>query len=458
MAADEYRVSFWDYNPTLGTRGNHETRLITTTPSNVIPEGMLNRETATAVEVAARFDDVSGSSWTNSQHLALLPTVSGIFNVEMVNTLNSDELHFQMAIQRTSQNAVLCTITYSNKAIGCDSFYMLVNWLNDTITINFSDPSLQITGERYFDMNFQFTSATTASVNVGNYQGTAELVTTELKAETQILADGSQSTVLRLENPLPLYSMAELGTGSGMVDLDGLGGTTLTLWDDTDVDPLNHFAAKNRGGWEHPASDMMAPATSTRLGYDSYNQGLGVLADDAYEVTFMNQLWLGAQDAKYRADYTAVDPTAVQGPLMADMQANAVAATVGAGDTYLTPLDISAQTAFDMDWIAYADGTAQWALVIRQVDVDGSATGVAGAVIPGKTWRTPYMDATDTALGYTPGATMMDPGTWAWTNGGFLDLSTYLAAGEVAQVQVVSRDASGTMQGISESVYVKLGP
>jgi hypothetical protein len=457
IAANEYRLSFRDYNPALETRGNYETRVMATTPSAVIPEGVLAREQATAVEISARFDDVNGSSWTNSQHLSLLPSVSGIFNVEMVNSLNSDELYFQMVVQRTSQNAVLCTITYSNQDISCDSFYILVDWLNNTISLNFSDPNLNITGERYFYMDFQFTDAVTANVSVGNYAGTAQLVTTELRAQTQVLADGTQSTVLRLENPLPRFSSAQLGSGSGTVDLDGLGGTILTLWDEMDVDPANHFTAKNRGAWEHPAADMSAPTTATRLGYDSGDPGLGVLADDAYEVTFMTQLWQGAPDAVYRVSYTAADPSPVQGPMMADMMVNAVAAAVNDGDTYLTPRDISAQSAFDMDWIAYADGAAQWALVIRQVDVDGSVTGVAGAVIPGKTWRTPYMDPVG-SLVYTPGPTIMDPGTWAWTNGGFLDLASYLAAGEVAQVQVVSRDAAGDLQGISDPVYVKLGP
>lgn len=461
QGASGYRVSLRELNPISGVMGMREKRIDSTATAVAVPDGMLNRNGTTAIHLASRFDGANGSAWSRSRGLYITSAINGLYNVEMVDGITGEELHFQIALQRTDQNAFECTITYSNKDLSCISYYMLGNWSNNTITLNMNNPSLQITGTQYLYMNFQFSDAATATVSVGDYSGTAKLVTTELRTKTQVLADGSESTVLELENPLPLFASGQLSSVSGLADLDGLGSATLTLWDEMDVDPANHFTAKRRGGWEHPASDLVTPETVTRTGYDTASLGLGsyVLGDDDYRVSLLTQLRGGSQDLIFETGYASASTAEVRGPVMADIQVNAVNATAGLGDSYLTPMDISAQTAMDMGWLSFASSTTQWALVIRQVDVDGSVTGTAGQLIPNKTWRTPYMDpVTDTSLVVTPGPTMMDPDAWAWSNGGFMDLAAYLAPGDVVQVQVVSRNALGNLQGLSDPVYVKMGP
>jgi hypothetical protein len=105
-------------------------------------------------------------------------------------------------------------------------------------------------------------------------------------------------------------------------------------------------------------------------------------------------------------------------------------------------MNVGLQSAFDLGWAALASATTQWSIVIRQVDA-------LGQPLPDREWRTPFMD--QTVLNFVM------PGNWTWTNGGSLDLASYLVVGDVAQVQLVSRDASGSLRGASAPVFVRLG-
>jgi hypothetical protein len=460
LGASEYVLHLRTYDQATGQPEHHETRITSTTNSVVVPAGAFDDENYTALELTARYDNTLAgtSAYASSRQLTVFPSINGLFNVELSDSGGGPDVNFQLAIQRSGRNGMLCKIVHSNIALGCESFFMFANWATNTASIHFDDPAAVMTGSTDFYMTFQFTDAMTATVTAGTYQGTARHVTTELVARTQVLADGTEGTVLTVENPLPLFDGGELTSQSGTVDLDGLPSTVVTLWNDADTDPSNDFAGITDAFWEHPASDVTPPAVATAVGFHSADLTAAsyVLPSGGYKVTFLNQQWLGAPDTVFAVDYSAATTAMtamVQGPMMAAISVNGALAGAGVGDTFATAVDVSLQSAFDLAWNTGADAATLWAIVIHRVDVDGSVTGTIGQLIPGQEWRSPFMDpAVDASLTFTM------PDSWSWVNGGALDLATYLAPGQVAQVQLVSRDAGGSVQGLSDPVYVRLGP
>ena len=441
-----------------------EIRLYSDTNSVDLPAGVLNDTYFNSFEVLARYDDTlnNTTSWGVGQTLKVFPFVNGLFNVETRNPTTGEVLNFQLAMQRTDYVAALCSVTYSNQPLTCFDYHVLVDWDNDMISLLFKDPSGQFYAGAGFYLTFQFTDSQNATVtstaDIG-LEGVARHVTTELVARNQVQADGTLSTVLTLENPPPRFASGELTSQSGAVVLDGLGSTTLTLWDDLSADPAAHFTAVRKGFWEQTGGGV-APAVATQLETDSASTG-AMLPDGGYQVSFLGHESQAMADAVFAVDAVAATPSAmdsVHGPMQTGISINGVPVVAGAGDSAATAVDVSAQSAFDLGWEAMADAGAQWSVVIHRVDVDGSVTGTAGQLIPDLEWRTPFMDpAVDiAALVYTPPGPGM--ASWQWTNGTMLDLASYLVAGEVAQVQVLSRDSSGGLQGLSDPVFVRLGP
>lgn len=450
QGASGYRLRLWKLN--AGTEVKKQIRVASATNSAVLPAGVLSDTSFTAFEVDARYDAAGTTAWATGQTLTVFPFLNGLFNVETRDPVSGDELNFQLALQRTDFDTALCTVTFSNRPLTCASYHLVVNWDNDAIALSFTDPSDVINGGEAFYLIFQFSDAATAAVSSVTvpYQGAARRVTTELVARNQVQADGTQSTLLTLENPPPLFTAGELTSQSGTVSLDGLGSTVTTLWDDIDLDPSNDFTNTNGGLWEHPGNDDNPPAVAAQLEIDSaaLSGGSYVLPDGGYRVSFMNHQSQAMADAVFAVDAAAVDAVAmeaVRGPVLTGIRVNDAAAAVGIGDGGATAIDVSAQSVFDLAWDAMAAAAdTHWAVVIRRVD------GL-GQPIPGQEWRTPFMDpATDAALVYTAG-------TWSWANT-TLDLADYLAAGDVAQVQLISRDAGGGLQGVSDPVYVRRGP
>jgi hypothetical protein len=446
QAASAYRLRLGKLNAAGEVK--KEIRLNSVTNSTVLPAGVLDDTGFTAFELDTRFDSAGTSAWATGRTLTVFPFVNGLFNVETKAPVSGDELNFQLALQRTDFDSALCTVTFSNRPLQCDSLHLIVNWDNDAIALHFSNP--EVSEDLGFYLTFQFSDAANAAVTSDVYQGAARRVTTELVARNQVRADGTLGTVLTLENPPPLFGAGQLDSQSGTVDLGG-GSTVLTLWDDTDLDPANDFTVTKGAHWEHPANDANPPAVATQLQIDSaaLSGGSYMLPDGGYRVSFVNHQSQAMANAVFAvdaagADTAAADTVTVRGPAMAAMWVNGVAAGAGVGDGVATAIDVAAQnTTIDLDWDAMAASSAQWAVVIRAVD------GL-GQLIPGREWRTPFMDTTNAALVFTL------PGTWSWTNT-TLDLADYLAAGETAQVQLISRDAGGGLQGLSDSVFVRLG-
>jgi hypothetical protein len=450
LGASEYRLRFWEYNPVLGMKDHHEVRVSSSTNSVTIPAGVVNSGGYTAIELSARFDDTQAatSAWSSSRHLIVYPTLNGLFNVELTDSASGDELHLQIALQRSLQQAVLCTITHSSMPLDCDSFLMYADWSTDTIGLVLREYSGYLTGTPDDDsilMSLQFNDARSATVNVGDFSGTAQLVTTELVAQTQANADGTQGTVFRLHNPLPLFDNAQLESGSGLVNLDALGTTVQSLWDETDVDTSNDFGDVVQRFWVGNSSDSVPPTVASEWVFDSHaaTASNNVLPGGYYAVTLTNQKWSGSQDLRYQVDYMPVDASVVQAPPRSAITVNGVNA--GSGDTLASAIDISAQPAFDLGWVSGVADTTGWTLVIRQVDA-------LGAVIPGAEWRSTMMQlGSDVALSN-------NAGNWSWSNDGSLDMALRLQAGDVVQLQLVTSDTVNGVEGISEPVYLQLGP
>jgi hypothetical protein len=437
QGASGYRLRLWKLNT---TEVKKEIRIDSATNSAVLPAGVMDDTGFTALELDTRFDAAGTSALATGRTLTAFPFINGLFNVEAEAPLSGDELNFQLALQRTDFDSALCTVTFSNRPLQCDSLHLIVNWDNDTIALHFSNP--EVSEDLGFYLTFQFSDAANAAVTSDVYQGAARRVTTELVARNQVRADGTLGTVLTLENPPPLFSAGQLDSQSGTVDLGG-GSTVLTLWDDTDLDPANDFTVTKDAHWEHPANDANPPAVATQLQIDSaaLSGGSYVLPDGGYRVSLQNHSSQAMADMAFAVDVVAANTDAVRGPALAAMRVNGVAAGADSGDGIVTAIDVSAQSVFDLGWDAMAASSAQWAVVVRALD----GTGLP---IPGREWRTPFMDTTNAALVFTL------PGTWSWTNT-TLDLASYLAAGETAQVQLISRDGSGGLQGLSDSVYVR---
>jgi len=437
QGASAYRLRFRDLNAVAGVPAK-EVRITSATNSATLPAGVLSDTSFSTLEMDARYDASGYSAWSTGQTLTVYPFINGMFNVETKDPVSGEELNFQLALQRTDFDSALCTVTFSNRPLQCDSYHLIVNWNNDAIALHFFNP--EVIGDLGFYLAFQFSDAASATVTSDVYQGTARRVTTELVARNQVQADGTVSTLLTLENPPPRFATGELTSQSGTVNLDGLGSTVLLLWDDGNLDPAKHFDKVRGAFWEHPGNDATPPAVATELGVGSV-----ALPDGGYRVSLQNHSSQAMSDMAFAVDVVAANTDAVRGPALAAMRVNGVAAGVGVGDVVANAINVAAQSAFDLGWDAMAMSSAQWAVVVRAVDG-------AGLPIAGREWRSPFMDTTNPALVFTM------PGTWAWTNGATLNLTSYLAAGEAAQVQLISRDTMGGLQGLSDSVFVRLGP
>lgn len=447
--ADEYRLRFWEYNPVLGMRDHHEVRFSTTTNSIVIPAGVLNRKTYSALELSARFDNVATGdpSWSSSRHIIVHPTLSGLFNVELSHNTSGESLYLQFALQRSRANSTLCTVTHSNVPLSCYSFLLYADWSTDTIGLSLKDINDQLaTGNaNSVLMSLQFNDARSADVTIGDYSGTAQLVTTELVAQTQITADGTQGTVFQLQNPLPLFNNGQLDSASGLVNLDGLGSTVQSLWDDNDADATTDFSNVMRDYWMGDSTDDTPTTLASEVSFDSTSAtaASNVLPDGDYSVSLANQSWLGANDMQYQANYIAADASAVQGPQRAAITVNGITAGIGSGDTLATAINTPAN--FNIDWNSAAADTTNWTVIIRQLDGTGTP-------VPGAEWRTTSLQAgIDAALSTTAGA-------WSWVNDGALDMAQQLQSGDIVQVELQSNDADNATRGLSENVILQLAP
>jgi len=456
IGADEYRLRFWEYNPVVGMRSHHEVRLNTTTNSIVIPAGVLSRLSYTAIELSARFDNVGSgdSAWSSSRHIIVHPTLSGLINIELSHATSGENIYLQLALQRSRANATLCNITHSNVSLFCHSLFMYMYWDTDALELSLrdNDDVLGMTNPNGELIRMQFSDARSASVTFGEYSGTAQVVTTELVAQTHIAADGTQGTRFQLQNPLPLFINGQLDSASGSVDLDGLGSTLQSLWDDSDADPTTDFDSIMRDYWSGDSSDAAPTLVASEVNFDSTSATAAnnVLPDGDYIVSLANQSWLGANDMQFQASYTAADASAVQAPQLADITVGSITAGIGRGDRLLTPIPVP--VSFSLDWNSAAADTTGWTIIVRQLDADGSITGVAGTPLPGAEWRTTSLQAgIDPTLSATAGA-------WSWANDGTLDMTQRLLPGDVVQVQLQSNDRNNATQGLSEPVILQLIP
>ena len=448
IGADEYRLRFWEHNPVTGMRDHHEVRLSSTTNSMVIPADIVSDTNYTALELSARFDNVNGdSAWSSSRHITLQPALSGLLDVELTHNVSGENIYFQFALQRNPANATLCTVTHSNIPLSCNSFFMFVDWAIDTVELSLLDTNnlLGTSNPESVLMYLQFSDARSASVTVGNYSGNAELATTEIIAQTQIAADGTQGTVFELQNPLPLFNNGQLDSVSGLVNLDGLGSTVQPLWNDTDADPTTDFSNVLRHYWTGDSTDVTPTMTASGILFDSTSAtaGSNVLPDGDYRVSLANQSSLGANDMHYQVSYSAADASAVQGPQRSAITANGILAGIDSGDTLATA--INAPVNFNLDWNSAAANSTDWTIIVRQLDATGTP-------LPGKEWRTHSMQADiDPALTNNAGA-------WSWVNDGTLGITQQLQTGDIVQVELQSNDTSNATQGLSESVILQLAP
>ena len=456
--ADEYRLRFWEYNPALGMQGHHEIRVISPTNSASIPAGVFGIDEYTAVELSARFDNtVDGTlAWSSSRHLVMHSEISGVFNAELTHSVSGESLYFQFAVQRDRRGAMLCNVIHSNVPLECQSLFFIVDPGNNAVGLSMLDSGGQLTGavEEPMSLSLQFADARSATASMGNFVGNIEMVTTELVAHTQVAANGDQGTLFQLQNPLPLFESAQLDSASGVIDLDGLGSSLQTLWDDSDADTNNDFIAVVRPFWSGDESDAAPVAVANTINFDSAAAVVGshVLPGGDYLMAVRNQSAQGAMDMQFQVSYVPVDAGSVQAPLRSSIRVNGVVAGIDTGDTPASAIDISAQAAFDLSWNSAVADTNNWTIVVRKVDVDGSVTGTVGASIPGAQWHS------DSMLAATAPSLSVNAGGWAWTNDGSLDMAQRLQAGDVVQVQLVASDAAKTMQGLSEPVYLILGP
>ena len=454
--ANEYRLRFWEYNPVLGIQGHHEVRFSTTTNNITIPAGVLSSKSYSALELSARYDDaITGKpAWSSSRQIIVHPALSGLLNLELSHNSSGENLYLQLALQRSRAGSMLCNITHSNVALSCYFFTLFVDWSLDSIELSLLDSNnpLGTTNPNSGLIAMQFNDARSASVTLGDYSGTAQLVTTELSASTHIAADGTQGTTFQLQNPLPLFSNGQIDSASGLVNLDGLGNTVQPLWDDNDADPTTDFASVVRSYWTGDSTDATPAMIASDIRFDSTSAtaASNVLPNGSYSITLANQSWLGANDMQYEVMYTAADASPVQGPQRSAITVNGTLAGIDSGDTLTTA--IPAPVTFNIDWNSAAANNTGWTIIVRQLDVDGSITGTVGAPVPGSEWRTHSMQA-DTNPALTNNA-----GAWSWVNDGTLGITQQLQTGDVVQVELQSNDASNTTQGLSESVILQLAP
>lgn len=456
IGANEYRLRFREYDPVLGTRSHHQVQLSSTTNSVVMPAGVLSSRNYFELELSARFDNAStgDSAWSSSRHIIVQPALSGLLNVELRHNVSGETLYFQLALQRGFASSTLCNITHSNIPLYCHSYVMYVDWMTDAITLLLRDTNDQLgtTDPSTVLMNLQFSDPRSASVTLGDYSGTAQVVTTELVAHTQIAADGTQGTLFQLQNPLPLFNNGQLDSASGLVNLDGLGSTVQSLWNDSDADPTTDFSAVARQSWAGDSIDTVPAMIANEILFDSSSAtaASNVLPNGGYSVSLANQSESGASDMQYQLTYTAADASAVQGPQRNAINVNGIVAGVDSGDTLATAINTPA--VFNLDWNSAAAATTGWTIIVRQLDADGSITGVAGTPLPGVEWRTRSMQAaTDPALSN-------NAGTWSWINDGTLNMMQRLLPGDIVQVQLQSNDASNATQGVSESILLQIAP
>ena len=448
--ADSYSLKLWAFDPWMGSRESTQFRLSATSSSVTLPAMTLRGPTA--LRLQAHYSDTSGNeAYSQSKHIYLMPGINGLVNVELAGTGGIERFQLDLAADETG--GVYCGVPVPQN-VNCSYTANAIDWLSNTVTLDMVDNVGDVTGTSgsTFTLSLQFADAANASANVStaSMTGVARVVNTEAVAFNRLRADGTLSTQLIVKNPRPSFGTGVLGSSSGTAALDAGGSTSVTAWDNaaspTLMESMGSF-------YLMPFGDGVAQQVGSYVSYDSYDAGFTgsnrQLADDTYTFTLGSHL-MGLPDRSFEAAYTAADPTGtVGGPLNTAITYDSTTVTTGVGDTTSTAISVATGSLFTLTWDSTLPADTQWQVMVQLIDVDGSVTGTAGAVIPHADMRTAPADAASSA------ELSVTSATWNWDNSvSGIDLNGIMQSGEVARIVLVSFSPDGSMRGTSQPFYV----
>jgi len=443
LNANQYLLMMWPYDIASGKRDNKQKRYTVNGGSIAVAIGSdANIDRPHEVMLQARLNNAGIYSYGLSKRLLLIPGITGLVNVDVVNSSTQDVKVFQMDLQSDESGMVKCGMV-DNPEINCASNNNYVDFSNSQVVLEMTDDANgSITGvsNQQFPAVLQFTlgDALNASIslNSGAWTGSAKVVNTEIVARTRVRSNGNISTQFVLQNPISSYDMASLN--STAADLTGSSEISVPMWDISQTLWLNSVSSYVGT----PLDGSNVQNVRMYWSYDSNSYALGALADETY---FMNLTGTSSGSAllpsrSFKVDYVQ-DVTAAnyQGPGLAAITINSGAATNYANRTTLS------NTVLAIGWTETAsliDDTTTWR-IMAQLATD------ATNVDPHRDMRTPPMTvATDSRL-------MHSAGTWTFddANGDF-DLAKMFATGDVVRILLVADSPDGNVRSLSAPAFV----
>ena len=423
-----------------------------TSTSVTIPAGTLADDVNVFLVRGLKTEANGAVAIAASKKLRVISGLRGLFNIELDTLANPIYNTFQVYLTGGVSGAS-CSVT-NNPAWSCTG--ITVDLATSSVTLNMTDNL-----GNGFDttLTLSFSDSGNATVSGASItSGVARLVNPELVIRSVQPSGGvAQQSLAVLSNviaPMTRFDNAKFARNDGgnlIVNNTDTGVASKTFWN-SDSTTGRYYTNVAKAHQELPTNDGVSQKVGqyvAALTNSHWNLGGGLLDGANGAGVVYKSKWqdlVNLRDWVFKSTYTAPDASAmiapVFGEVLLDVGGTTITPAAGNGDA-ASPIDVTAGIN-SLTWTGSTVAGGEWQ--IRMIVVQGPTFDAMGnAEI-----RTPWMSDGN-------GVTANPDGTWTWVN---TDGLGPLAAGDVVQIRIQTRDAANTILGIQraggtdDTVYV----